>query len=288
MAPATTMEAGSDQHWLLGEPSWWNGEDSTPPDFRSGELAPPESWVSSTPRIGNFGWIRQRIRPLAWPLLRPMAWSPVFLVATAIPLAFPGLTSNDQYLAILLFLAAWALVFIPLIFARNAQPMSNNSIPALPVDWLSLALGSTLFLMHIPFDPRIGWASYALFWIAYLRTVLKVQDVMVTPPARLLLPMETEDWDGDFPGPWEILSKHWSRDIIARAECDGGHLVIAGTARGGSDFLSMTFVHHSGFVQDPFHETLSDNRGLMAVLAQPLPITGTQWPERFIVPSEEE
>ena len=288
MAPATTMEAGSDQHWLLGEPSWWKRGDSTPPDFRPGELAPPESWVSSTPRIGNFGWIRQRFRPLAWPLLRPMAWSPMFLVATAMPLAFPGLTSNDQYLAILLFLTTWALVLIPLILARNAQPMSNNSILALPVDWVSLALGSALFPMHILFDPRIGWVSYALFWIAYLRTVQKVQDVMVTPPARLLLPMETEDWGGDLPDPWEILSKHWSRDTIARAECDSGHLVIAGTAKGGSDFLSMTFVHRSGFVQDPFHETLSANRGLVAVLAQPIPITGTQWPERFIVPSEEE
>ena len=288
MAPATTMEAGSDQRWLLGEPSWWNRGYSIPPDFRPGELAPPESWVSSTPRIGNFGWIRQRFRPLARPLLRPMAWAPMFLVATAMPLALPGLTTNDQTLAITLFLTAWALVIIPLILARNAQPMSNNSIHELPVDWISLALGSALFPMHTLFDPRIGWFSYALFWIAYLRTVRKVQDAMVTPPARFLLPIETEDWTGDLPGPWEVLSKHWGRKTIARAECDDGHVAIAGTTTGDSDFLSLTFVHRSGFVQDPFHETLSGNRGLVSALAQPLPITGKQWPGRFIVSLEEE
>lgn len=288
MAPATGMEASSDQHWLLGEPGWWNLGDTLPPDFRPGELAPPESWVSSTPRIGNFGWIRQRFRPLAWPLLMPMSWSPLFLLATALPLAFPGRTPNDQAISFGLFAIAWALVLLPLILGRNAQPMSNNSIPALPVDWFSLALGAALFSLHILLDPWLGWISYALFWIAYIRTVQKVQDAMITPSARLLLPIVTEDWNSDLPDSWESRSKHWVSDTIARASCDDGHLVIAGTSRGGSDFLALAFVHRSGFVQDPFHDTLSGNRKLAVVLAEPLPITGTQWPSKFIVSSEEE
>ena len=282
------MEASSDQHWLLGESGWWDLGDVLPPDFRPGELAPPESWVSSTPRIGNFGWIRQRFRPLAWPLLRPIAWSPMFLVATALPLAFPGRTPNDQSLAFALFVMAWALVLLPLILARNAQPMSNNSISALPVDWPPLALGAALFPLHILIDSRLGWASYVLFLIAYIRTVQKVQDAMTTPSARFLLPIVTEDWNSDLPDSWEALSKQWVRGTIARASCDDGHLVIAGTSRGGSDFLALGFVHRSGFVQDPFHYTLAGNRKLADVLADPLPITGTQWPRRFIVPLEEE
>jgi hypothetical protein len=145
-----------------------------------------------------------------------------------------------------------------------------------------------LFLLHILLDPWLGWISYALFWIAYIRTVQKVQDVMITPSARFLLPIVAKDWNIDLPDSWKSRSKRWVSDTIARASCDDGHLVIAGTSRGDSDFLALAFVHRSGFVQDPFHVTLSGNRKLAAVLAEPLPITGTQWPSKFIVSLEEE
>ena len=58
------MEAQKDKNWLSGNPKWWGIDKKFPPDYIKGELSPPESWVSSTPKIGNFGWIRQRYKPL--------------------------------------------------------------------------------------------------------------------------------------------------------------------------------------------------------------------------------
>ena len=288
MAPPATMEASLDRYWLLGEPGWWNLGKEMPPDFRPGELAPPETWVSSTPRIGNLGWIRQRLRPLAWPLLRPMAWAPTFLVATAIPLAFSGRTPNDQAIALALFALTWVLIVMPLILARNVQPTSSGTTLSLPVDWMSLGLGAALFPLHLLVDPRLGWASYAMFWIAYIRTVFMVQETMKTPPARFLLPIDTEDWSGEMSESWEVLSEIWARREIARAPCGNGNLVVSGVSRGEDDFLALTLVHKSGFVLDPFHESLDGDYKLAELLTMPLVINGKQWPNRFVLSSEEE
>lgn len=282
------MEASLDRHWLLGEPGWWGMGDGLPPDFRPGELAPPEGWISSTPRIGNFGWVRQRMRPLAWSLLRPLAWAPFFLLLTALPLAFPGRTPNDQVFALSSFSLAWGLIFLPLIFSRNSQPMSDGSIFSLPVDWISLSLASALFPLHVLLDSRIGWISYLLFWVAYMRTVGLVQESMRTPPARFLLPMKREDWSGGLSEPWEVKSDKWRRGVLALVECEQGRLVISGTSRGKDDFLSMAFVHKSGFVQDPFHETKSSDAILSSILTAPIPLVGMEWPTRFVFPQEEE
>ena len=286
MSLPRVMEASRDGQWLLGEPGWWNLGKEMPADFRAGELAPPEGWVSSTPRVGNFGWIRQRYRPLAWSLLRPMAWAPVFLVATAFPLAFSGLSPNNQGVSLALFASAWALVIIPLLMARNAQPMSDGSILSLPVDWISLGMGAALFPFHILVDARLGWASYSLFWIAYIRTVLRVQEVMKTPPGRFMLPVNPEDWGSEMPEPWELLSESWARRPIASARCSSGRLVMSGVSRGGEEFLALALIHDTGFVLDPFHESLRWDVQLSKLLEKAPPIIGREWPKSFVFSSE--
>ena len=282
------MEAGPDRHWLLGDPRWWGIDGENPPDFREGELSPPSSWVSTTPRVGNFGWCRQRYRPLAWPLLRPFAWAPLFLALAAIPVAFPGRTPNDQLIALASFSLCWALVTLPLAFARNAQPLSEGGVLSLPLDWTSLALATAFFPMHIVYDSRLGWVSYALFWFAYIRTVQNVQHSMRVTPARFLLPVNQADWVGGLNPPWEVHSTSWARKSIASAKVDSGRLVIAGASRSGQDFLAIAFVHDSGFVHDPFHVNLSSDQILSQLLESPPTIVGTEWPRALLDYSEEE
>jgi len=282
------MEANSDRHFLLGDPGWWIGTEGLPPDFRQGELAPPITWVSTTPRIGNFGWCRQRLRPLAWPLLRPMAWAPLFLLLSAIPLLLPGRTPDDQITSLFFFSISWALVLLPILFARNAQPSSDDSLLSLPVDWTSLALASAVFPLHMAIDPMIGWISYALYWVAYLRTVQLVQAAMMTPSARFLLPIETGDWPGRLNPSWKVTSEKWSRKVLASVDLKNGRAIISGSSRSGHDFLSLAFLHKSGFVQDPFHDSCPGGQEMTELLADPLGIVGLQWPDSLIISLEEE
>ena len=282
------MEASLDRNWLLGDPGWWNLQGEPAPDFMPGELAPPLEWVSTTPRVGNFGWCRQRLRPLAWSLLRPLAWAPFFLLLAIVPLAFPGRTPDDQVLSAIFFSVAWGLVFLPILFSRNSQPMSDNSLLSLPLDWNSLAIASILFSLHILVDVRFGWLSYGIFWLAYIRTIQLVQAAMMTPPARFLLPVEPEDWEGSLEGPWVVSSAKWSRNLIASADFSNGKLTLTGSSRSGQDFLALAFIHKSGFVHDPFHERSSDEPGLSELLSAPMPVIGRAWPDKFLQFSEEE
>ena len=282
------MEASLDRNWLLGDPGWWKNSDENPPDFRAGELSPPLPWVSTTPSVGNFGWCRQRMRPLVWPLLRPLAWAPLFLFLSAIPLAIPGRTPNDQITSMFFFSISWGLVFLPILFSRNAQPQSKGSLLSLPVDWVSLVLASAIFPFHLSIDPRIGWLSYAMYWVAYIRTIQLVQAAMMTPPARFLLPIEPDDWSGELGPPWEISSAKWSRKRLASVDLPNGTVVLSGSSRSGQDFLSLAFVHRSGFVQDPFHERSSAESGLAELLTHPLEVVGREWPDSLLPTSEEE
>ncbi len=288
ISPPSVMEASLDRDWLLGEPGWWGIVDGPVPDFMPGEISPPMEWVSTTPSVGNFGWCRQRLRPLAWPLLRPMAWAPLFLLLSALPLAIPGQTPDDQVVSASFFLLAWGLVMLPLLFSRNSQPMSGRSVLSLPVDWASLTIASALFALHLVIDPRLGWLSYGLFWLAYFRTIQLVQASMMAPPSRFLLPISPEDWEGTLDYPWIVSSDRWSRNRIASARLQNGDLVLCGSSRSGQDFLSLAFVHKSGFVLDPFHERLSKEPGLVDLLSKPLPVVGREWPARFLQFSEEE
>ncbi len=281
------MEASLDRQWLLGDPGWRGGGEIAP-DFFPGELSPPMEWVSTTPRIGNFGWCRQRMRPLAWSLLRPLAWAPLFLLLTAIPLAIPGMTPNDQGMSAAFFSIAWCLVILPILFSRNSQPMSGRGLLSLPVDWPSLAIASTIFPLHLILDPLVGWLSYGMFWLAYIRTIQLVQEAMQAPPARFLLPIQPKDWEGGLESPWEVASEKWSRKEIASANLPNGRIVLSGSSRSGQDFLSLAFVHRSGFIHDPFHERSSKEPGLSDLLSVPIPVVGREWPTQFLQPQEEE
>ena len=186
------------------------------------------------------------------------------------------------------FFVSWGLVFLPILLARNAQPVSDDSLTSLPLDWASLALASAIFPLHLTIDPKIGWISYLLYWVAYFRTVQLVQAAMLTPPARFLLPIEPEDWSGELSQDWEVNSARWSRKRLASVDLPNGRAVLSGTSRSGHDFLSLSFVHKSGFVQDPFHDSSPGGSELSELLAVPIPLVGREWPRSLIIFSEEE
>ena len=110
----------------------------------------------------------------------------------------------------------------------------------------------------------------------------------MAPPSRFLLPINPEDWEGELDYPWFVSSHKWSRNTMASARFQNGDIVLCGSSRSGQDFLSLAFVHKSGFVLDPFHERLSKEPGLADLLSKPLPVVGREWPARFIQFSEEE
>tara|TARA_B100001113_G_scaffold236962_1_gene194841 strand:- start:1397 stop:1732 length:336 start_codon:yes stop_codon:yes gene_type:complete len=111
---------------------------------------------------------------------------------------------------------------------------------------------------------------------------------MLTPPARFLLPIEPEDWTGKLNPPWDVSSTSWSRKRLAIADLPNGSAVISGYSRSGQDFLSLSFVHKSGFIQDPFHDSSPGGSELSGLLTDPLAIVGREWPSSLIISSEEE
>ena len=286
------MEQGLDGDWLLGESRWWkSSQGGKPPDLRAGETSPPDTWASSTPREGGRGWIRQRHKPASSSILIPLAWSPFFLAMTAVPLVFPDRVPYDREVAASLFAISWLLILIPLYMARNNQSMSDDGLFSLPFDWRTFVLAALLFPLHILWDPLLGWISYALFWLAWLRSIGLIQDILSTPPARWLLPIETSGWSSsNLLGPrWEVISENWTTGPMAIARCEHGHLSIGGVSRDGIRFLGLTLVHRSGFVQDPFFESKASHSEVQRILSRP-PVEqeGLEWPKRLIVPDEEE
>ena len=286
------MEQGLDGDWLLGESRWWKlSQDEKPPDLRAGETSPPDTWASSSPRKGGRGWIRQRHKPASSSILIPLAWSPFFLAMTVFPLVFPDRVPYDREVAASLFAISWLLILVPLYMARNDQPMSDDGLFSLPLDWRTFVLAALLFPLHILWDPLIGWISYALFWLTWLRSIGLIQDILSTPPARWLLPIETSGWSSsNLLGPrWEVISENWTTGPMAIARCEHGHLSIGGVSRDGIRFLGLTLVHRSGFVQDPFFESKASHSEVQRILSRP-PVEqeGLEWPKRLIVPDEEE
>ncbi len=286
------MEQGLDGDWLLGESRWWKlSQGGKPPDLRAGEASPPDTWASSFPRKGGRGWIRQRHKPVSSSILLPLAWSPFFLAMTAAPLVFPDRVPYDREVAASLFAISWLLILIPLYMARNNQSMSDDGLFSLPFDWRTFVLAALLFPLHILWDPLLGWISYALFWLAWLRSIGLIQDILSTPPARWLLPIETSGWSSSnlFGPRWEVISENWTTGPMAIARCEHGHLSIGGVSRDGIRFLGLTLVHRSGFVQDPFFESKASHSEVQRILSRP-PVEqeGLEWPKRLIVPDEEE
>ena len=166
--------------------------------------------------------------------------------------------------------------------------MSQNNILTLPIDWLFFTLGLVFVVSHILIDQRFGWISYLFFWISYIRTILNIQSIILVPPARFLLPIISKDWTGNLEHPWKIDSISWSKKILARASSIDGELIIAGISRKGTEFLSLAYLHKSGFIQDPFHYNHEKDRNLEKILSHPPSIIGIEWPTDFIHYNEEE
>lgn len=283
------MDATLDGYWLLGDPQWWGLENELPPDYRKGELIPNNKWTYTTPRLGNIGWIRQRLKPLAHKLLFPMAWAPFFLILTIIPLAIPGKTPDDQVVSLVFFLVSWFLIVYPLLDSRDSQSSHINDFLSLPIDWNLLFLGIIIFPVHIIIEPRIGWISYSIFCIAMYRTFMLTQEMMKIPPSRFLIPVDKKNWNGaNLSEDWIIESNIWRVGVIARAVCSDGSLVVSGIRRSKFEFISIAYVHKTGFIQDPFFKRNEENLLLNNLLENPFPIISKSWPKRFLVPGEEE
>ena len=285
---ADPMEVGLDHEWLVGQPRWWRlPDDSLQQDIQRGELSPPESWLSTTAQEGGKGWARQRLQPVAPSILMPLAWSPLFLLLSAIPLILPDrLPADDQSVAALFFTLSWILILVPLYLARSAQPMSEGTLLSLPFDWVTFAGASAIFSLHIILSPILGWIAYALFWVAWFRSFRQIEQILQIPAARWLLPIDQSAWksSSQLPSEWQVISERWTTGSIARVDCEYGHLAIAGASRGSDRFLALTLLDGAGFVHDPFSDEPVGKALATSLLSQP-PVTdlGLEWPERLLV-----
>ena len=282
------MEVGLDHQWLVGEPKWSRvPDDSSHQETRRGETSPPESWLSTTAQEGGRGWARQRLQPVAPSILMPLAWSPLFLLLSAIPLILPDrLPADDQIVVALFFTLTWVLVLAPLYLARSAQSMSEGTFLSLPFDWMTFAVASAIFALHMLVSPILGWVSYALFWISWFRTYRLIGRVLQIPASRWLLPIDQSAWKSShqLSPEWQVISERWTTGPIARLGCDYGNLVIAGASRGSDRFLALALVDGAGFVHDPFADGPVGEALTIGLLSQP-PVTdlGLEWPERLLV-----
>jgi len=285
---AHSMEKGQDHQWLAGEPRWWRlPDDASQPDVRKGEASPPESWRSTTPKDGGRGWARQRLKPIVSSILIPLAWSPLFLFLAVVPLALPGrLPADDQSVAALFFALTWVLVLVPLYLARSNQPMSEGGVLSLPFDWATFVVAAVAFSLHILVNPMLGWISYALFWVAWVRTFRRIEQILQIPAARWLLPIDQSGWNSSsmLPPEWQVISENWTTGSIARVDCEYGHLSIAGVSRGSDRFLALALLDGAGFVHDPFSDGPVGEALAGVLLSQP-PVSnpGLEWPERLLV-----
>ena len=283
------MDALQDSHWLLGNPTWWGLESALPPDLRNGELEPPPSWNYSSPREAENGWKRQRLKPLAYSLLKPFSWSLFFLIIVPVPLIVQGKTPNDQLFALLFFIISCSLIIYPLENSRTNQLSPITGLLSLPIDWVTILIGLSIFPIHILIDPRIGWISYGFFWIAMIRTIKNTQLMMDTPPARFLLPIDAVEWDSTaLDNQWSIKSSKWKKAVLADYNLNVGKLTISGLSRGEDKFLSLSYLLKSGFLNDPFFEKNLEDKELSKILQKPPHIKGIKWPKKFLISSEEE
>ena len=284
------MEAHGDRNWLRGDPNWWGLPiDDTPPRIRPSESIFPD--VLTTPiEESRFGWERQRMRPLAWPILKPLAWSPFFLIASVFPLVFKGITPDDQFVSGTLFIISWSLLILPVANARNVQPTSDNSLLSLPIDWLSILLGIIFFTLHTEFSPSFGWASYAMFWIAFFRSINMISEVFMIPPARIILPISRGSWDSSIlSGDWNVSKKIWNRGEIATVPLEEGKLALHGFSRGNIDFISLSYVCKYGFVQDCLFKGNTESERINQLLNEfPVTSSDVEWPRNLIPFDEEE
>ena len=284
------MEAHGDRNWLRGDPVWWGLETKQkPPLIRNLEISIP-SGMGAPSSEHRFGWARQRMRPLAWSILKPVAWSPFFLISSIFPLVFTGNTPDDQFVSGALFVISWTLLIVPVSNARNAQPTSSDNFLILPIDWALLSLGCLLFLAHIYYSPLLGWVAYAVFLTAFLRSIMMISEVFSIPPARIMSPLEKSSWDSRaLPERWEINSRSWSKGKISSTPIGEGKLVLYGHTRQYTDFISISYICKFGFVQDGLFESHPHSDEIIAVLEElQFDFSQVEWPIELIAFDEEE
>ena len=284
------MEAHVDRNWLRGDPVWWGLETKQkPPLIRNLEISIP-SGMGAPSSEHRFGWARQRMRPLAWSILKPVAWSPFFLISSIFPLVFTGNTPDDQFVSGALFVISWTLLIVPVSNARNAQPTSSDNFLILPIDWALLSLGCLLFLAHIYYSPFRGWVAYAVFLTAFLRSIMMISEVFSIPPARIMSPLEKSSWDSRaLPERWEINSRSWSKGKISSTPIGEGKLVLYGHTRQYTDFISISYICKFGFVQDCLFESHPHSDEIIAVLEElQFDFSQVEWPIELIAFDEEE
>ena len=284
------MEAHGDRNWLRGDPVWWGLETKQkPPLIRNLEISIP-SGMGAPSSEHRFGWARQRMRPLAWSILKPVAWSPFFLISSIFPLVFTGNTPDDQFVSGALFVISWTLLIVPVSNARNAQPTSSDNFLILPIDWAFLSLGCLLFLAHIYYSPLLGWVAYAVFLTAFLRSIMMISEVFSIPPARIMSPLEKSSWDSRaLPERWEINSRSWSKGKISSTPIGEGKLVLYGHTRQYTDFISISYICKFGFVQDCLFESHPHSDEIIAVLEElQFDFSQVEWPIELIAFDEEE
>ena len=283
------MQATRDSDWLRGESSWYPASESTPAHL-TGEESPGGNWeLASTSEVGR-GWMRQRLKPLGPRILFTTAWAPFFLVAAAAPLAFPGRTSDDQMVAISLFLLSWLLLFISVMNLRDGLPnrVEGIMIKFYPFDIGLILIASLIFPLHVMLDSRIGWLSFILFAIAQYRTIQNIISAVGQNSARWLLPINPEDYSK------EVLSEDW---IGVSNNFRNGPLAewsgplpnyaadLVGVTRGESCFVAFTLKHQhrGGALHDAFSDTfVADSRFASLLASPPLVIAGEAWPDRFL------
>ena len=286
------MKGTRDSEWMRGQALWYPASESTP-EHLVGEENPGENWdIASSSEVGR-GWMRQRLQPLGPRILYTTAWAPFFLIASAIPLAFPGRTPDDQLVAISLFSASW---FLLLLGFRKLQDVLPNTVEGLlkkfyPFDIVLMLPAAIVFLLHILIDSRLGWLSFLLFAFAQYRTIQNLISVAGENSARWLLPINSEDYsEAVLNDGWMGVSTNFRNGTLARWE---GALPeytanLIGVTRGDSSFVAFTLMHRVGTIHDAFSDTfVSDPRFASLLYSPPLLIAGEAWAERFFATTDE-
>ena len=286
------MEGARDSEWMRGQSQWYPASESTP-EHLIGEENPGENWdIASCSEVGR-GWMRQRLQPLGPRLLYTTAWSPFFFIASAIPLAFPGRTPDDQLVAISLFSFSWFLLLLGFRKLQDGLPIPVEGLlkKFYPFDIVLMFLAGIVFLLHILIDSRLGWLSFLLFAIAQYRTIQNLISVAGENSARWLLPINPEDYsEAVLNDGWLGVSTNFRIGKLARWEeaLPDYTADLIGLTRGDSSFVAITLTHRVGVIHDAFSDTfVSDPRFSSLLSTPPLLIAGEAWPDRFLAGTDE-
>ena len=277
---------------MRGQALWYPAGESTP-EHLVGEENPGENWdIASGSEVGR-GWMRQRLQPLGPRILYTTAWAPFFLIASAIPLAFPGRTPDDQLVAISLFSASWFLLLLGFRKLQDGIPIPVEGLlkKFYPFDIVLMLPAAIFFLLHILIDSRLGWLSFLLFAIAQYRTIQNLISVAGENSARWLLPINPDDYsEAVLNDGWMGVSTNFRNGTLARWEDTLPEYTanLIGVTRGDSSFVAFTLMHRVGTIHDAFSDTfVSDHRFATLLSSPPLLIAGEAWPERFLATTDE-